>query len=759
MTTSSTSSSDVERAYERLHPRIRGWIRSQGWKSLRPVQTRATHAILDGDGDVLISASTASGKTEAAFFPILTAIADRREAGLSALYVSPLKALINDQFSRLDHLCEEMKIPIVRWHGDSSQWAKARFAKEARGIALITPESIEAMFVRHPDRVQTLLSNLDFIVIDEVHAFMQGARGLHLASLLKRIAAASKKPARRVGLSATIGDLSLAATWLRPGDPSKVFILDDPGAQLDLMLQIRGYVDKTPRWQPKGASTPPVVDHANTDEAGDEGKQASPSDALGAVCEHLFSVVRGANNLVFGGSRRTVEIVADALRTKSEAAGVPNEFYPHHGNLSKEIREDLEVRLKDGNLPTTAVCTTTLELGIDIGSVKSVAQIGAPRSISSLRQRLGRTGRREGESSVLRIYAIEPDIDERSSFIDEMRQDVVRSVAAIRLLALKFSEPPTTSEALATGLLHQTLSLIAERGGVKADAAFKLLSGPGPFASAQPKDYVELLRHAKTEEIIEQASDGLLMLGKLGEQLVQARDFYPLFTVSQEWKIVRGSKPLGSIPLSNPVAVDNLVLFAGRRWRIISVDEKAHVIDVEAHKGGQVPKFETPLGEEVHTRLIAEMKSVYEGVNIPTFLDATAKDLLAQGRDAHRRGDISRRGVVDMGDDVLLFPWVGTSTVAAISVALAGLGLNSEDNGIGLTVVASRDKVRDALSRLAALTPEDLTKIENGALGLCTEKYDEFVPETLLRRFWGRRNAAVIGTIPDIARRLLSSSF
>ena len=404
--TSSTSSSEAERAYERLHPKIRGWIRSQGWRSLRPVQARAIHALLDGDGDLLISASTAAGKTEAAFLPILTLVADRREPGLSALYVSPLKALINDQFIRLDRLCEEMEIPIARWHGNSSQSAKAKFAKEARGIALITPESIEAMFVRHPDRIQTLLSNLDFIVVDEVHAFMQGARGLHLASLLKRIAAASRKPARRVGLSATIGDLSLAAAWLRPENPSRVCILDFPGG-LDLMLQIRGYVDATStREAKKGPAAVAANDVAGDDEDADF-DSAPSTNAVSAICNHLFDVLRGSNNLAFGGSRRMVEIVADALRAKSEAAGVPNEFYPHHGNLSKDIREELEDRLKSGDLPTTAVCTTTLELGIDIGSVKSVAQIGAPRSISSLRQRLGRTGRREGESSILRIYAIE----------------------------------------------------------------------------------------------------------------------------------------------------------------------------------------------------------------------------------------------------------------------------------------------------------------------------------------------------------------
>jgi superfamily II DNA/RNA helicase len=139
--------------------------------------------------------------------------------------------------------------------------------------------------------------------------------------------------------------------------------------------------------------------------------------ALDSISDHLFKALRGENNLVFGGSRRTVESAADRLRRRSEKLNVPNEFYPHYGSLSKVLREELEDRLKDGNLPTTAICTSTLELGVDIGSVKSVAQIRAPRSLASLRQRLGRTGRRRGTPSVLRIYLREPNIDQKSGIL------------------------------------------------------------------------------------------------------------------------------------------------------------------------------------------------------------------------------------------------------------------------------------------------------------------------------------------------------
>jgi ATP-dependent Lhr-like helicase len=237
---SRASASELEGAYERLHPKIRRWIRDQGWDELRDIQARTILAVLDGDQDILIAATTAAGKTEAAFLPILTSVADRKALGFSVLYISPLKALINDQFRRLEQLCESMEIPVVKWHGDASQADKKRSMAKPDGVALITPESIEAMLVRRPADAARLLSSADFIVIDELHAFLQGPRGLHVASLLRRIDDMAERPARRIGLSATIGDLGQAAAWLRPTDPQRVRILQGKGDAPELRLQVRG---------------------------------------------------------------------------------------------------------------------------------------------------------------------------------------------------------------------------------------------------------------------------------------------------------------------------------------------------------------------------------------------------------------------------------------------------------------------------------------------------------------------------------------
>ncbi|MGY3080179.1 Lhr-like helicase [Bradyrhizobium sp. LM6.10] len=489
-----------------------------------------------------------------------------------------------------------------------------------QGIALITPESIEAVFTRRPADAARLLSTAAFIVIDELHSFLQGPRGLHVASLLRRIDAMSKKAARRVGLSATIGDLPQAAAWLRPAVPHSVEILEAKSDSPELRLQIRGYVE------------PPELDDPDHAEGAAGAEETPRRIALDDIADHLFATLRGTNNLVFGGSRRTVESAADRLRRRCEAAKVPNEFFPHHGSLSKALREDLEDRLKDAKLPTTAICTSTLELGVDIGSVKSVAQIGSPRSLSSLKQRLGRTGRRRGTPSILRVYVREPNIDQDSGMLDRLRSNTIRSVAVVRLLLERFVEPAGEVPETASTLVHQILSVIAERGGIRARPMYDLLCGPGPFASISVSEFADLLRHLSSEAVkfVEQASDGTIMLGKEGEQIVQSRNFFAVFESPDEWRLTVGGRTLGTLPISFPVHKDSLVVFAGQRWIVQDLDEKTNTLFVAPHPGGVVPRFERANGERLHDRLAAEMRQVYLASDMPPYLDD--KGAFAAGR-------------------------------------------------------------------------------------------------------------------------------
>lgn len=751
MMTSRHSGSDPElntaaRAYEALHPEIRRWIREQGWTSLRPVQVEAITAILDTSSDVLISAGTAAGKTEAAFLPILTRAAEKAQGGLAVLYVAPLKALINDQQLRLEQLADRLGFPVVRWHGDAPPGPKNRVITAPRGVVLITPESIEAMFVRRANAAEKLFDGLRFIVIDEVHAFLGGIRGKHLASLLSRIDSLATNPARRIGLSATIGDLGMAAEWLRPGRGTDVRLLKPSSGSLEVQLQVRGYVD------PSSAQL--------RTKQGSNDKRVASEPALMAVAEHIFRSLRGSNNLAFGGSRIRVEELADALRERSEFEGVPNEFFPHHGNLSRELREELETRLKQGNLPTTAVCTTTLELGIDIGSVASVAQVGAPRSISGLRQRLGRSGRRVGIPAALRIYVIENELEADPQLLDEIRSETVRAVAAVRLLIARFFEPPAAPSGMATVLLHQTLSMITQRGGAHAAQLFNGLCEFGPFRSVPARIYLMLLRAMGSSEarLIEQASDGLLMLGEVGERLVASRDFFALFESGEEWRLVTGGRSLGSLPLTTAVAVDNLITFAGRRWVVVGVDEKSHLIEVRPHKGGRVPKFEGGAAEPVHDRLAQEMLSVYQQGQVPTWVDSTAAEFLNQGFAAFRRHAMDKARVLQRDRSIILLTWRGDAINGLLAVVLRSMGHRCEPHDLGVTADdVDWPSMREVLNRLATAGIPDLRSVADQVGGLASAKFDNLLSDAVLREFWIMANEEAAILLPEVASALISA--
>ena len=723
-------------AFDRLAPEIQRWIREQGWEELRGIQSRAIHAILDDPGDVLVAADTAAGKTEAAFLPILTEVCRRTRPGAAILYISPLKALINDQFRRLDLLCDWLEVDVVRWHGDAPQAAKQRALRNPRGIVLITPESIEALLVRRPGDAKGLLGDLEAIIIDESHAFLQGPRGLQLASLLSRIDSLGKTRPRRVGLSATIGDPERAQAWLNPDQPASVTLLRSSSESSELKLQIRAVVREQ-------------------GEKGGDDLEGEKLVALDRIADHAFSVLRGANNLLFAGSRRSVEAMADRLRARSELADVPNEFFPHHGSLAKGPREELELRLKVGDLPTTAIATTTLELGVDIGSVKSVAQLGAPRSLASLRQRLGRSGRRRGTPAILRIYVREPYLADDLDPLERLSPQVVQSVAAIRLLLERFVEPQGAESSLFSVALQQTLAVIAQDGGARADVLYRRITASAPFRPIEQRDYVALLRHmaAPEQRLIEQSPDGLIMLGETGEKIVANRDFYAVFQSDEEWRLVAAGRTLGTIPLANAVAVGLLLVFGGQRWRIAAIDDHAKVLEVQPHRAGRLPKFENRSVEPLHDRLIAEMKAVYLDDAIPAYLDQAGSDLLTRGRTVFHELGLRSQRFLQVGSDTHVLTWRGSVMNSLLSLSVLAAGLQATPHDLGITVAdATPEEVRSLLDRAASVSIEDLSGFVEG---LEDAKYDAYIPDLLLRRQWVRahlpRQSQMTGMLADLA--------
>ncbi|MCP3062742.1 DEAD/DEAH box helicase [Myxococcus sp. K38C18041901] len=738
---SNPSSSDpggaASSAFHRLHPQVRRWVWTQGWKELRGIQEAAIVPLLEGTQDVILSASTASGKTEAAFLPICSRLAEDAGGSVRAIYVGPLKALINDQFERLDGLCEGLRIPVHRWHGDVSQGHKARLLQSPAGILLITPESLEALFIRQGSALAGLFSGLEHIVIDELHAFIGTERGCQLQSLLHRVELSLRRTVPRVGLSATLGDMSLAAEFLRPGAGAKVRLCNSDSGGGELLLQLRGYRKRAPDARAEEDEEP-------TDDM--------PEDEHD-VGAHLFKTLRGTHNLVFANSRANVELYADLLRRRCEDARLPNEFFPHHGNLSKELREEAEAALKAKQRPVSLVCTTTLEMGIDVGSVQSIAQVGVPPSVSSLRQRLGRSGRKGGPA-VLRLYLQEAELTDTSPLPDQLRVRLVQSVAMLELLLTSWFEPPASGAFHFSTLVQQLLSLIAQHGGVKAGEAFLALCHEGPFAKVSREDFVRFLRGLGQRELLSQSSDGTLLLGRVGERLVNHYSFYAAFASVEEFRLVAEGRTLGTMPIDQPLFVGTYLIFGGRRWRVLAVQGDEKVVELEPAPAGRVPVFEPTGVGRVHDRVREQMRAIYAGEGLPRYLDARALELLAEARANFKRWRLAERSIVASGMEVHVFPWAGDAVVHTLALALQARGLSVQTLGPVLSVAGPQADVESALRALVAEGPPRAESLTRQVVNMALEKHDGFVPEDLLARDYAARHLDVEGAW-RVARQVL----
>lgn len=721
-------------AFELLHPVVQKWIWSHQWTELRDAQERAAAPILAGDRDVIIAATTASGKTEAAFLPICSALltSEDAEPGLGALYVSPLKALINDQYGRLDELCQESGLSVHRWHGDVPGAHKQKLLANPSGVLLITPESLEALFVVHGTAVKRLFGSLRYVVVDEVHTFIGTERGAQLQSLLHRVEMSARRRIPRIGLSATLGDMTSACDWLRPTGGGDVVVIAANDGDTEIKLQIRGILVTPPELRrPTGA------------------EDNNPSTQ--AIADHLFTVHRGSDGLVFANSRANVETLTDLLTRRSEHERVPNEFVPHHGNLSRALREHVEQRLKDRGTPVTAVCTSTLEMGIDIGSVAAVSQVGPPPSVSALRQRLGRSGRR-GDAAVLRAYITEQAVTIRSPLVDQLRAGLVQTIAMVELLLRGWCESPDNDSPHLSTLVQQLLSLIAQHGGVKPQEAFTALCDHGPFSAVTPGVFAAFLRSLAAHDLItQQESDGLLLLGQEGERHVNHYTFYTAFQTSDEFRLVAEGRQLGTMPINFPISEGSLLIFAGQRWKIVRIESRDKTIELTRSSGGRPPKFDggsARVADEVRRR----MHGLYLDSSVPSYLDRTAQNLLYEGRRNFARYGLGGTALVPSGDETHLLLWRGDRVISTIAIALSGLGIEATRQTMVLTAAVDEPTLRRAIHTLVARTPPDAVDLARAVKNKAVDKWDEVLDESLLTLSSASRDIDVATAWDELAR-------
>ena len=719
-------------AFDRYAPFIQDFIYRNNWESLRAIQTAAADAIFNTDEHLLLSASTASGKTEAAFFPVLTLFSEDMPRSVGAVYIGPLKALINDQFARLTELCEEADIPVWHWHGDAAQSHKARMLKHPSGILQITPESLEAMLLRKHALIPKLFGDLRFVVIDEVHSLMRGDRGGQTLCLIERLSKLAGVEPRRIGLSATIGDLEAAGEFLSAGTKRRTLIpkINAPGVKWRLSME-HFYISQ--QNQPDSSADVealPVLDD-KTDTAPEHA-----DEGMGYVFEHT----RGKKCLVFVNSREECEAVTTTLRSYCEAKHEPDRFMIHHGNLSAALRETAEAAMKDDDIFMTTCTTATLELGIDIGRLERAFQIDAPFTVSSFLQRMGRTGRRGLPPEMW--FVIREELPEPRSMLPEtIPWKLLQGIALVQVyVEERWVEPPKLDRLPFSLLYHQTMSTLASCGELTpAQLASRVLT-LRYFHRISQDDFRILLRHLLETEHIQRTEEGGLIVGLAGERVINSFKFYAVFQENEEYTVRYDSQELGTIV--SPPPIGEKVAIAGHVWVVEDIDHKRRIVYCSLIKG-KVPAYFGDCPGDINTKILLRMKQALSEDKSYPYLMKNAVLRLAQARTSARNSGVTEQPLICLGGNMwALFPWLGTYAFFAMERFLKlrcaeRLGLRGMDSArpyyIQFTMKVQPEEFFRVLAEEAAVEFDPLELVYPNEVPMF-EKYDQFVPPELIKK-------------------------
>lgn len=720
------------RAFDRYAPFVQEYIYQNHWENLRSIQVAAADAIFNTDENVLLTASTASGKTEAAFFPIITLFSEDMPSSVGCIYIGPLKALINDQFSRLNDLCAEADIPVWHWHGDVAQSHKAKLMRHPSGILQITPESLEALLLHKHAAIAKLFGDLRFVVIDEVHSLLRGDRGGQTLCLIERLSRIAGVNPRRIGLSATIGDPEGTGEFLSLGTGRKTIIpkIDAKGSKWRLSME-HFYVKDAQAAEDKQIPDALPVLEEKTDEA-----PANADPGIGYIFEHT----RGKKCLVFVNSREECEMVTTTLRHYCELNHEPDRFLVHHGNLSASYRETAEGIMKDDSQYMTTVTTATLELGIDIGRLERAFQIDAPWTVSSFLQRMGRTGRRELPPEMwFVIREDEPEV--RAMLPTTIPWKLLQGIALVQLyLEERWVEPPRLDRLPFSLLYHQTMSTLASCGELSPRALADRVLRLHYFHRITQEDYRVLLRHLIATDHIQQTEQGGLIVGLAGERVINSFKFYGVFQESEEYTVRSESQELGTVV--SPPPVGEKLAIAGHVWQVLDVDHKRRLIYCQQVKGS-VPAYFGQCPGDLHTKILTRMRRVLQEDRQYPYLMKNAVARLEQARFTAAHSGAADKTLINLGGNMwCLLPWVGTYTFLTMERFLKikcadRLGLRNLDSArpffIQFTMKADEsaffrvlaEEIRKPIDPMELVYPKELPLFD---------KYDEYLPEELVKK-------------------------
>ncbi|MFA7672975.1 MAG: DEAD/DEAH box helicase [Clostridia bacterium] len=712
-------------AFNRLAPFIQDFIYQSKWEELRGNQVAACEIIFDSDDNLLLSSGTASGKTEAAFLPVLTELYNRPSKSVGVMYISPLKALINDQFKRLEQLLIDSHIPVTKWHGDASVTQKNKLVKNPQGILQITPESLESLITNKRGACLEMFSDLRFVIIDEVHYFMRDVRGIQLLCVLERLKKLTGVNPRRIGLSATLGDVSLAQNWLNTGTGRECAAPVTNEGRKSIGLHVERFVNYAEKRDTKSS------------DAGDNTIGTGGDIGDREHYEYLFRRTLDKKTIIFTNSREESEYVIANLKEIALKNKAPDVYRVHHGNVSALIRENTEDEMKSTDEKIVTGATVTLELGIDIGSLDQAVQIGTPYNVSSFAQRLGRCGRR-GQIPQLLFTFVESIKINSDDKLGPINWDFIRTIAIIELYTKDHWIEPIPPLNHAYNLLyHQTMSYLKSNGEMSAAALAQDILSLGCFKNIPQDDYKHLLTHLIEIDQLQKTEYGGLIIGREGEKIVNSHKFLTVF-LSTEYLLVKDeNRTIGTVDKVYPVGVR--FALAGLTWETVDVNVKSKVIFVKRVPGISVVDWDVDFVCELHTVLVRKIRSILLSDDPYPYLSERCKERLTEIKYITRNSGILDNLVTPLSDKkYAIFPWVGTRQLMTLNYALRQRKIKSTLPWITcvyLEVIfeGTKEELQNIISEIIH-SDLNLYDLPLPAKVQIDGKYNEFIPLDLLRK-------------------------
>lgn len=665
-------------------------VNKLGWRNLTSVQEMTIPDILDGKNAVIL-APTAGGKTEAAFFPILSLIHEEELNPISVLYISPIKALLNNQEERLKKLSSFVYGEAFKWHGDVESGEKSKFYKNPAQILMITPESLEVMLMSKKINKQEMFSNIRFVVIDEVHAFADSERGSHLMAIIERIQTFSKYDIQRIGLSATVGNPEEICNWMQGSSRRENTVVDPPKEKNPKKIEIK-FID-------------------------------SETDFSGEIYKRIY----GKKSLFFSNSRTA----AENIKLLIEENGI--DCHVHHSSIDKYFREKAEEKFKLGK-NTSIIATSTLELGIDIGDLDIVLQLDTPHSVSSFLQRIGRTGRRKGSIS-------------HFVFFPTKKEKLVMSVTMINLAIKKWVEDVFISKRSYDILFYQIITMTLSEYGVDKDRIFEVLNNVYCFTNISKQDYDELIEFMVKEKYI-QLERGKVFVDENTSLKFGRKNFitlYSAFETNKEFVVKFKNREIGTLEkwFVNALGEEFTFILAGKCWITDKIDFDKFIIYVKETSTATPPKWMSD-PSFISYELAREYFNILVNKEKYMFLNDYEMKVLEDIRYEEEVFGLEKDKLIieERGNDIIFYTYAGNrvnytlaNTLSLISKYFDIVGLNWKGFKLRSADKEFKIKLNDVLDKIVEMRDydyfnEDIVNIlKQKVPDISMSKYQKYLPE------------------------------